>query len=87
MLSIVMSTLCPNVVNMLFWSKSLWSLKGGVNKRCIDITIENYYMDRKQKGKSRMGKTLQKCIYLPLEDKNICEDLDLPPNSFFWKRP
>jgi hypothetical protein len=24
---------------------------------------------------------------LPSEAKNICEDLDLPPKSFFWKRP
>jgi hypothetical protein len=51
MLAIVMSILCSSVVNMLFWSKSLWSLKGGVNKRCIDIdiTIENYYVDKESK--------------------------------------
>jgi hypothetical protein len=38
---------------------------------------------RKQKGKARMGRTLQKCICLPLEAKFFFEDLDLPPNSFF----
>ncbi len=42
---------------------------------------------RKQKGKARTGRTLQKCICLPLKAKKICEDLDLPPKSFFWKRP
>ncbi len=49
MIAIVMSILCPSVVNMLFWSKSLWSLKGGVNKRCININIENYYVDKESK--------------------------------------
>jgi hypothetical protein len=38
---------------------------------------------RKQKGKARMGGTLQKCSCLPLEAKKICEDLDLPPKSLF----
>ncbi len=89
MLAIVMSILCPSVVNMLFWSKSLWSLNGGVNKRCIDIIIKNYYMDKEsQKGKQEwVGACKLFCIYLPSEAKNICEDLDLPPKSFFWKRP
>jgi len=49
MLAIVVNILCLGVVNMLFSSKSLSSLKGGVNKRCIDITIENYYVDKENK--------------------------------------
>ncbi len=80
MLAIVMSILCPSVVNMLFWSKSLWSFKGGVNKRCIDINTKNYYVDKEsKKGKQGWVGPCKNAFVCPLEAKTICEDLDLPP--------
>jgi hypothetical protein len=54
----------------------LWFHEEGVKQGCTNIFEEKFFTwTTRLKGKVRMGKRLQKCIFLPSKAKNTLENL------------